>query len=69
MRNILKSPKRLRLFIEAGMLDPHGSALFQRLAEMGVTERQIQTQRLAKTQKGPALTITLSVATDSKIVE
>lgn len=38
------------------MLDPYGSALFQRIAEMGVTARQIQTQRLANTQEGTALT-------------
>lgn len=31
------------------MLNPHGSALFQRIAEMGITVRQIQTQRLANT--------------------
>lgn len=38
------------------MLNPHGSALFQRIAEMGITVRQIQTQRLANTQEGTALT-------------
>lgn len=41
--------------MEAGMLDPHGSALFQRLAKMGVTENQIQTQRLANTMKAEFL--------------
>lgn len=32
------------------MLDPHDSALFQRLAEMGVTGTQIHAQKLANTQ-------------------
>lgn len=37
------------------MLYPHDSVLFQRLAEMGVTENQVQTQRPANTRMADTL--------------